>query len=146
MIWTRLPCGSSSFRTCRSALSTLTSAPDLRIDRVLLIKLGYGRMKVSGLISRCAMPFLSHRSPVVLLSSVFLVSSLLASMISTPAPKKVEDTYKFGAVVSFNGDLKPWGDDCKRGIELAIEEFNADGGLDGKKIDLSMEDSNSKPE
>ncbi|AIE87649.1 ABC transporter substrate-binding protein [Fimbriimonas ginsengisoli] len=51
-----------------------------------------------------------------------------------------------GLVASQNGDLKPWGDDSVKGAELAVEEFNANGGLDGKKVNLAIGDSGSKPE
>lgn len=56
------------------------------------------------------------------------------------------DTVKLGLVASLNGELKPWGDDCEKGAKLAVEEFNAAGGVNGKKIDLMVADSASKPE
>ncbi|MDR3691218.1 MAG: ABC transporter substrate-binding protein [Fimbriimonas sp.] len=51
-----------------------------------------------------------------------------------------------GLVASQNGDLKPWGEDCVKGARLAVQEFNAAGGVDGKKVSLFIEDSNSRPE
>jgi branched-chain amino acid transport system substrate-binding protein len=60
--------------------------------------------------------------------------------------KATGDTIKIGSVVSLNGELKPWGDDCDKGVKLALEEFNAAGGVGGKKIELLTEDSGSKPE
>jgi branched-chain amino acid transport system substrate-binding protein len=51
-----------------------------------------------------------------------------------------------GLVASINGELKPWGDDSAKGAQLAIEEFNASNDIDGKKINLIVEDSGSKPE
>ena len=56
------------------------------------------------------------------------------------------DTIKVGLVASLNGDLKPWGADCEQGAKLAVEEFNAAGGVDGKKVELLIQDSQSKPE
>jgi len=56
------------------------------------------------------------------------------------------DTIPIGLVASQNGDLKPWGEDSAKGGQLAVEEFNAAGGVDGKKINLIIADSNSKPE
>ena len=56
------------------------------------------------------------------------------------------DTIKIGLVASLNGDLKPWGADCEQGAKLAVEEFNAAGGVNGKKIELMVQDSQSKPE
>lgn len=56
------------------------------------------------------------------------------------------DTIKIGLVASLNGELKPWGDDCEKGARLAVEEFNAAGGVNGKKVELLIEDSASKAE
>lgn len=56
------------------------------------------------------------------------------------------DTIKIGLVASLNGDLKPWGSDSEKGAQLAVEEFNAAGGINGKKIQLMVEDSQSAPE
>lgn len=53
---------------------------------------------------------------------------------------------KIGLVASLNGDLKPWGEDSQRGAQLAVEEFNAAGGLNGRKVNMMVEDSQSKPE
>ncbi len=65
----------------------------------------------------------------------------------TAAGPKIEGpTVKIGLVASLNGELKPWGDDSKNGAELAIEELNKSGGIDGKQYELITEDSNSKPE
>lgn len=61
-------------------------------------------------------------------------------------PKIEGETIKLGLVASLNGELKPWGDDSKFGAELAVEELNKAGGVNGKKIELLVEDSNSKPE
>ncbi len=56
------------------------------------------------------------------------------------------DVIKIGLVASQGGDLRPWGQDCIAGARLAEAEINAAGGIGGKKIQLIVEDSNSKPE
>lgn len=56
------------------------------------------------------------------------------------------DTVKIGLVASQNGELKPWGEDSVKGARLAVKEFNASGGLNGKQIELLIGDSQSKPE
>jgi branched-chain amino acid transport system substrate-binding protein len=56
------------------------------------------------------------------------------------------DTVVIGLVASQNGDLRPWGVDCVAGAQLAIDEFNEAGGLNGKKVELRIEDSASNPE
>lgn len=56
------------------------------------------------------------------------------------------DTIKIGIVASLNGDLRPWGTDSFDGAQLAIDEINAAGGIDGKRVELIRQDSNSRPE
>jgi branched-chain amino acid transport system substrate-binding protein len=51
-----------------------------------------------------------------------------------------------GLVASENGDLRPWGVDCEAGAKLAVKEVNDAGGIQGHKVQLLVEDSNSKPE
>ncbi|MER3462682.1 MAG: ethanolamine utilization protein EutJ, partial [Armatimonadota bacterium] len=56
------------------------------------------------------------------------------------------DVIKVGVIASLNGELKPWGEDSVRGIQMAVDEFNAAGGVNGKKVQLVIEDTASKPE
>jgi branched-chain amino acid transport system substrate-binding protein len=56
------------------------------------------------------------------------------------------DEIKIGLVASQNGELRPWGVDCIAGAQMAVDQINASGGIGGKKIDLMIQDSNSKPE
>lgn len=56
------------------------------------------------------------------------------------------DTIKIGLISSLSGDNQPWGEDSKNGAQLAVDEFNAAGGLNGKMIELKVEDTASKPE
>jgi len=58
-----------------------------------------------------------------------------------PDPNKI----KIGLVASENGDLKPWGVDSVNGALLAVDEVNKAGGINGKQVQLLIEDSNSKP-
>lgn len=56
------------------------------------------------------------------------------------------NTIKIGMVASLSGDQKAWGEDSYSGAKMAVEEFNAAGGLNGKKVELLVGDSTSKPE
>ncbi len=56
------------------------------------------------------------------------------------------DTIKIGMIASLNGEQQPWGVDSQKGGQLAVDEFNAAGGVNGKKVELIVEDTNSKPE
>jgi branched-chain amino acid transport system substrate-binding protein len=56
------------------------------------------------------------------------------------------ETIKIGVVASLSGEQKPWGDDSYNGAKIAVEEINAEGGINGKKVELLVGDSTSKPE
>lgn len=73
------------------------------------------------------------------------------SGVGRPAPTgtgnvQSGDTIKLGMIASLTGDQKPWGDDSLAGAKIAVEEVNSAGGVNGKKIELKIEDSASKPE
>lgn len=51
------------------------------------------------------------------------------------------DTINLGAVIPLTGASATIGEDQRRGIELAVEKINADGGVLGKKINVIIEDS-----
>jgi len=84
--------------------------------------------------------------------SVTAIHRIIASNFSTgtgasPAERTQTATpLRFGLVASINGDLKPWGEESAKGVQMAIDEFNARGGLNGRKIKLYVESSDSKPE
>lgn len=61
---------------------------------------------------------------------------------------KAGDKIVIGLVASQNGELKPWGEDCIKGANLAMEEFKKanPNGVGGKQVELHIGDSNSKPE
>jgi branched-chain amino acid transport system substrate-binding protein len=52
---------------------------------------------------------------------------------------------KIGAVLPLTGDSAAWGEQGKYGIELAVEEINAKGGINGKKLEVVYEDSQAIP-
>jgi branched-chain amino acid transport system substrate-binding protein len=49
----------------------------------------------------------------------------------------------FGAALSLTGDASSWGEAEKNGIDLAVKEINAKGGVDGKTLAVSIEDTKS---
>lgn len=66
---------------------------------------------------------------------------------SSGAVSKVEgDVIKIGEVGSLTGNEATFGTSTHNGIELAIKEQNAEGGIHGKKIQLVTMDNQGKPE
>lgn len=53
---------------------------------------------------------------------------------------------KIGVVTSLTGSEAKFGEAQKRGYDMALEEINAKGGIDGKKVTMIVEDDASKPE
>ena len=58
----------------------------------------------------------------------------------------VGDTIKVGVYGDLTGQTSSFGQSTKNGIELAVEEINAAGGVNGKKIQLVVEDDQGRPE
>jgi branched-chain amino acid transport system substrate-binding protein len=54
-----------------------------------------------------------------------------------------EKTIKIGIVSHLSGELASYGVPMKNAAELAIEEINGKGGINGKKVELIIEDDNS---
>lgn len=67
-------------------------------------------------------------------------------MPTAPGNAVEGDTIKVGLIASLNGEQQPWGLDSKNGAQLAVDELNAAGGINGKKVELVIEDTGSKPE
>lgn len=53
------------------------------------------------------------------------------------------DVIRVGLVASENGPLRPWGIDSLRGAQMAVDEVNEAGGINGRMVELIFEDSNS---
>ncbi len=52
-----------------------------------------------------------------------------------------ERTVKIGAILPLTGNLASYGVDTRKAVELAVEQLNNQGGLNGKKIIVVFEDS-----
>jgi branched-chain amino acid transport system substrate-binding protein len=56
------------------------------------------------------------------------------------------DTIKIGAVLPLTGANATIGEDQERGVQLAVDEINANGGVLGKDLEVLIEDSAGTPE
>ena len=56
------------------------------------------------------------------------------------------DTIKVGVYGDLTGPTSSFGQSTKNGIQLAVDEINAAGGVAGKKLELVVEDDQGRPE
>ncbi len=75
---------------------------------------------------------------------VLLLCLGLALMIFTGC-QKGSDSIKIGVAGPMTGDQSKFGTDFKNGVSLAVEEWNAKGGVLGKKIELIVGDDQHDP-
>ncbi len=89
------------------------------------------------------------------MTKVFLAISLVISVFltfacvdksGTATVGPAGDTIKVGVYGDLTGQTSSFGQSTKNGIELAVEEINAAGGVGGKKIQLIIEDDQGRPE
>src|ERR1700728_4876389 len=73
-----------------------------------------------------------------LLSAIILASALAG------LPARADDTIKIGEINSYSA-LPSFTDPYRKGWQLALEEINAAGGVDGKKLEVISKDDGGKP-
>lgn len=69
---------------------------------------------------------------------------LVVLFFSACQTKKVE-TIKIGAILPLTGDVAVYGNNTKKGIDLAVKEINSNGGINGNLIKIIYEDSKADP-
>ena len=87
------------------------------------------------------------------MKKVFIINSiiygLIAILLVTTALSlgcaKKEKVIKIGVITPLTGGAAKYGEDLKRGYDLAVEEINGKGGVNGSKIKLIYEDSEAQP-
>lgn len=74
------------------------------------------------------------------LISLILISALILMMgISACAE---QETYRIGVMLPLTGVKSSGGQDAKKGIEMALERINSNGGIQGKQLELIICDAN----
>lgn len=73
----------------------------------------------------------------------FVMAALLAL---TSCGTKETNEIKIGGIFPLSGAVAVYGVECKNGIDLAIEEINAAGGINGKNVVLISEDDEGNPD
>ena len=73
-----------------------------------------------------------------------LTTLALASLMSIAINAHAQGVIKIGEINSYKAQpafLEPY----KKGMELAVEQINAAGGVNGKKLELVIRDDNANP-
>jgi branched-chain amino acid transport system substrate-binding protein len=75
-------------------------------------------------------------------------ASTTASAASSTASSAAASgkSVKLGALTSLTGNFAPWGVQVRDGMKLAVDEINAAGGANGRKLELTVSDDQSKPD
>jgi len=76
---------------------------------------------------------------------LFVAAAALAVVLVVSCGGAKSAEIKIGAVSPLTGEAATFGLSTKNGMELAVEEWNANGGLLGKKIKLIVEDDKGDP-
>ncbi len=79
------------------------------------------------------------------ISRPLTILALLLGLLAASCTSKSSNEIKIGAAGPMTGDQSKMGTDLRHGVELAVEEWNAKGGVLGKRVVLQAEDDQHDP-
>ncbi len=81
------------------------------------------------------------------LLSAVLCATLVSACSDSQQAEQVDSSeiITVGAVLPFSGGLETFGEQAKAGIDLAVQEINDAGGIDGKAVEVIYEDNQTNP-
>ena len=77
---------------------------------------------------------------------VKVMAAISAAALALVGCNSKSSTIKIGSIGPLTGNYAVYGGDCKNGIELAVNEINAAGGINGQQIELIAEDDEGAAE
>jgi branched-chain amino acid transport system substrate-binding protein len=75
-----------------------------------------------------------------------MIRLLIGALLAAAAPAFAQDSIKIGLIVDRVGFAKAWSEPITQGAQYAARELNSKGGVLGRKVELLIEDDQSKPE
>lgn len=77
---------------------------------------------------------------------LFALAATLAGLVMAGCSKSGGNTIKIGSIGPLSGAVAVYGVECKNGIDLAVAEINAAGGVNGQLLEVIAEDDEGNPE
>lgn len=74
---------------------------------------------------------------LLILVAIYLINLYPQSDESSPASRTID----IGAILPLTGDIASYGQAAKKGIDLAINEINESGGINGRRLNVIFEDN-----
>ncbi|GAA3937821.1 ABC transporter substrate-binding protein [Actinomadura viridis] len=84
------------------------------------------------------------RTPLAALASLTLLLPLAAACGDSSGGGS--GPIKIGLITSLTGNYAPLGSEDKKAVELAVEQFNAKGGVLGRKVEIVFRDDKTQPD
>lgn len=75
--------------------------------------------------------------------TIVVIIIIIFGIIYMNNNQKKQDTIKIGGAFALTGFASVWGEDDRNGVLMAIEEVNKNGGVNGKQVELIVEDTKS---
>lgn len=76
---------------------------------------------------------------------IIVIVIIVVLVIVFSGKKPLEGEIKIGAILPLTGNVAYWGQPVLKGMNFAVEEINSNGGINGKKLKLIIEDSKADP-
>lgn len=80
------------------------------------------------------------------IASVAYVIALVPNAYALAAPASGQPVAKIGVIVSQIGPVADWGTSLRRGTDLALEDFNKGGGVNGRPVQAVYCENEAKPD
>jgi branched-chain amino acid transport system substrate-binding protein len=82
------------------------------------------------------------RKAILLFASILVIVVVVVFLVprQTAAPSEI----RVGLLSELTGEAAAWGKDLKEGIDLAVEQVNLAGGINGKRLQVFVEDDQGK--
>ncbi len=87
---------------------------------------------------------MNKRSVFVVFGLLLVIGVLIAAVTTVRKRTQEGGPARIGAVLPLTGDTASYGQAAKKGIDLAVAEINANGGIGGRPVEVLYEDDQGK--